>query len=202
MSATQQRKGILLAPHGSRYRPNLLHDLPGIDWRELPSVGGDEDLALFLIEADRGISQDDVADFQRIREMQIPTLIMVASLIPTQGEDRWDFDDIVLLAHRILEPVITPFLVLHDDHGIPSGLYDLARDVVIDQSSVKAIEHPADDALRELTADFKAEFLEEDFRDEDFTSGLRVIALPYLPERGVGIEEAKRFITTLLPVRP
>jgi len=202
MASFRTLKGILLAPESSRYHEAIQRDLPEVEWTSLTSAHGNEDLALLLIEADRGISAQEVEEFQRVRELQIPTLLLVASLIPEPGEDRWDFDDIVMLANRILEDVIAPYLVLHDDQGVPSGLYDLSRDVVIDRSGVEVVERPADAALKELTADFKSEWIEQDFQDDDFISGLRVVAIPYLPERHVGITEARMMITKLAKVQP
>ena len=179
----------------SRYTASIPRDFPQLTI----NAEGDVDLGLFILEADRGIAQEEIAAFQRFRDLQLPTLILVAGLWPQATEDSWDFDDMVMLINRVLEKAITPYLVLHDDDGVPSGLYDLARDLAIEQKGEMRNESEADLELKSLIVDFKEEWDEEDFQVEDFTSGLRVVAIPYVPERRVGVHEAQQLITTLQP---
>lgn len=177
----------------SRYTASIPRDFPQLTI----NAEGDVDLGLFILEADRGIAQEEIAAFQSFRDLQLPTLILVAGLWPQATEDSWDFDDMVMLINRVLENAITPYLVLHDDDGVPSGLYDLARDLAIEQRGEMRNESEADLELKSLIVDFKEEWDEEDFQVEDFTSGLRVVAIPYVPERRVGVHEAQQLITTL-----
>lgn len=188
----QIRTEFFLSPH-SRYLATIEADFPDLT----PASRDEAQFGLFVIEADRGLASDEIANFEKFRDLQLPTLILVAGLMPSANQDSWDFDDVVMLANRVLERVVTPFLVLHDENGLPSGLYDLDRDLVLEYRDGMRNEHPADSDLSELTAEFKAEWIEEDFHLEDFTSGLRVIAIPYLPERSVGVAEAREFIAKL-----
>jgi hypothetical protein len=163
------------------------------------------DLVVLNIAADRGISADEIKAFNELRERQIPAIILVSSLMPEDGiplaDDRWDFDDITMLITRTLEKPVAPYLVLHDDEGLPIGLYDLKGDCVINYSSDEGKIEESDQELKEVVRDFKTEFDEEDFTESDFTSGLRVVALPFIPERRIGVAEADRYLTTLLQVR-
>ena len=187
---------FFIAPE-SRYIAHIHQDFPNLT----PVTRDEAQIGLFVIEADRGLAPDQISSFQQFRDLQLPTLILVSGLMPDNDQDKWDFDDVVMLANRVLEKVVTPYLVLHDDEGIPSGLYDLERDLVLEQKDGRRIERVADSELSELITEFKAEWLEDDFRIEDFTSGLRVVAIPYLPERSVGELETRELITKLETTR-
>lgn len=193
--------GIILASSDSLYPKRIREDFPQVNWVDADSEKRTADLMLLVIEADRGISNEDIARFHSLRETQIPAIILITSLITDGESDRWDFDDLTMLANRTLEEVTTPYLVLHDDKGQPSGLYELATDTVIDYSVSPEERRPADEDLKTLTAEFGAEFREQDFDISDFISGLRVVALPYIPERKVGIAETVDLITRLEPIR-
>jgi len=164
------------------------------------------DLLILIIEADRGLSQDEISLFNRLRESQIPSIILVTSLIaadPKANEqDRWDFDDIVMLVNRTLEKGMAPYLVLHDDAGLPIGLYDLLEGSVINYSDGSGTREEADLELGELVKDFQEELDEESFVPSDFTSGLRVVTIPYIPERRIGIAETEHFLTMLRQAQP
>lgn len=194
--------GLIIASADSRYQNLIRADFPDVQWQSPETADQGADFVMMVIEADRGISTDEVSRFHALREAQIPALVLITSLL-TEGEsDRWDFDDLTMLANRTLEEVVTPYLVLHDESGQPSGLYELETNTIIDYSVTPAERRPADDELKALTADFRSEFIEADFEIQDFTSGLRVVALPYVPERGVGIAETARLITTLESIQP
>jgi len=190
----------LFAPENSRYRHSLqsMDAIGTIIDKSRPELFGEVDLAIFLIEADRGISNEEISTFQQIRELQLPTLILVASLLPdSKGSDQWDFDDVIMLVNRVLEPAITPFLVLHGDDGIPSGLFALARKKVIDYSGANPNEIEPESDLMNLTQEFRTEYEESGYSESDFISGLTVVALPFIPERGIGLVETAHLLTKL-----
>lgn len=190
----------LFAPENSRYRHSLqsMDAIGTIIDKSRPELFGEVDLAIFLIEADRGISNEEISTFQQIRELQLPTLILVASLLPdSKGSDQWDFDDVIMLVNRVLEPAITPFLVLHGDDGTPSGLFDLARKKVIDYSVASPSEIEPESDLMNLTEEFRTEYEESGYSESDFISGLTVVALPFIPERGIGLVETAHLLTKL-----
>ncbi|MBM3719092.1 MAG: hypothetical protein FJW51_00465 [Actinobacteria bacterium] len=190
----------LFAPENSRYRHSLqsMDAIGTIIDKSRPELFGEVDLAIFLIEADRGISNEEISTFQQIRELQLPTLILVASLLlDSKGSDQWDFDDVIMLVNRVLEPAITPFLVLHGDDGTPSGLFDLARKKVIDYSGANPNEIEPESDLMNLTQEFRTEYEESGYSESDFISGLTVVALPFIPERGIGLVETAHLLTKL-----
>jgi len=190
----------LFARENSRYRHSLqsMDAIGTIIDKSRPELFSEVDLAIFLIEADRGISNEEISTFQQIRELQLPTLILVASLLPdSKGSDQWDFDDVIMLVNRVLEPAITPFLVLHGDDGTPSGLFDLARQKVIDYSVATPSEIEPESDLMNLTEEFRTEYEESGYSESDFISGLTVVALPFIPERGIGLVETAHLLTKL-----
>lgn len=196
---------LLIAPTPSPYAEALIRDVAEIEVLRHDEVSSEAhfDLVFFLIHADRGISQAEIDRFNRVRELQIPTLVLVAlSHDKEVDQDQWDFDDVVMLANRVLEKVVTPFLVLHDDDGAPVGLYYLEQDSVIDYSKEEPRLTPADPELSEIVAEFKSEFEEEEFMVDDFLTGLRTIAIPYIPERNIGNTEIKSFVTKLQQAQP
>lgn len=219
MAEIRNLRALIIAPEESRYLDDLRREYPSIRLESYDETKnpGQFDLTILIIQADRGISQSEISAFNRARESQIPSMVLVASLMPTptlissesltssqaaiHGDDRWDFDDVVMLINRTLEPSITPYLVLHDPAGAPIGLYDLARELVLDYSSGSVHEELPDDELKELVSEFKREFDEEGFDLADFTSGLRTVALPFVPERSIGLAELDHFLTMLRQVQ-
>lgn len=198
---------MLIAPPDAPINARITEDFSsigvGVDlvsYDQSDDISGCEFL-LLIIAADRGISTDEIKAFNELRERQIPALVLVTSLMPEDGiplaDDRWDFDDITMLISRTLEKPVTPFLVLHDDAGMPIGLYDLKEDQVLDYSTGRSVIVASDEELREVVSEFKIEFDDEDFTDEDFLSGLRIVAIPFVPERGIGIDQSARYLTML-----
>ena len=212
-------QALIIAPEESRYVDDIRRGFPSLEIRSCDETlnPAQFDLALLVIHADRGISQSEISTFNRVREFQIPSIVLVASLMPSPpliastsltspqadlgSEDRWDFDDVVMLINRTLEPSITPYLVLHDPAGAPIGLFDLGGEMVLDYSSGSAHEEQPDLELNELVSEFKQEYEAEGFDPSDFTSGLRVVALPFVPERAIGIAELGHFLTMLQQVQ-
>lgn len=194
----------LFAPADSTYRQILLeHPISSqaigtVIGPERLELIGEVDVIIYIIEADKGLSPSDIELFQHVRQFQVPTLILVTSLAPQLSEsDRWDFDDVMLLVNRVLEPSFAPFLVLHGEDGSPSGLFDLSHLSVINNSAdTPSISEPDEDLLA-LTKDFKDEFDESGFLMEDFSSGLSVMALPFIPEKGIGWDQLSEILTTL-----
>lgn len=200
-------RGVLIAPPGSHLSRPLIagtHE-KGLRLELVPFEAvantSQYDLIVVIIAADRGISAAEIEAFNQLRERQIPALLLVTSLLPHDGitlaDDRWDFDDITMLISRTLEKPVTPFLVLHDDAGLPIALYDLKKEKVLNYSTGSAVEEESDQELKEIVKEFKVEFDDEDFADDDFTTGLRVVAIPFIPERGIGIDQSVRLLTML-----
>jgi hypothetical protein len=125
--------------------------------------------------------------WNHISERQFPRLLIVNGLELSDI----DFDDIVMIANRVLEPVVTPYLVLHDEIGEPIGLISLVTNQVHDYSAMTIKEYPADDELLNLITDFRTEYLEqiEGLDEDSFRAGLLVPAIPLVQFRGIGRSE-------------
>ena len=128
-----------------------------------------------------------------IAERQVPRIVIVNGL----EMNEIDFDDIVLIANRVLEPVITPYLVLHDEVGEPVGLISLTDYKVRDYSTKEVNIYDADDELQSLVTDFKKELEEStiEFDIDAFQAGLIVPALPLVSSRQIGVEEFRSYLT-------
>ena len=156
----------------------------------------ESDAAIFIVSASDGISAPDIETWNSARELYIPSLIMITEL--TNGEV--DFDDMSAIAGRMLDPVQTPFLVLHDDAGNPTALINLESLKLSDYSTGNRIERESDPEHKVLVFDFRKEFLEaiEEFGESSFEEGLSFPAIPFIPENGLGSFE----IATLLNKLP
>lgn len=161
---------------------------------DLAKLSG-KSIALFLINAQIGIPPNLVAYWDCARELQLPRLILVAGL--TDGEI--DFDDIVMIANRILDPVVTPFLVLHAENGRPNGLINIATSQTYNYSTAPTTITAADPDLITLVSEFAAEYREqlEEFGDAGFADGLLFPCIPFIPELQIGIAEAQSYITLI-----
>lgn len=145
-----------------------------------------------IVNAKTGVSKEMVEFWQYLSERQFPRLLIVNGLELSEI----DFDDIVLIANRVLEQTITPYLVLHDELGEPSGLISLSDLTVIDCSASTPTCYPADSELIALVSEFQSEYLEqiEEFQESGFESGLLVPAIPLVQSRGIGVNEIQSYL--------
>ena len=145
-----------------------------------------------VISAQSGVSKSMIEFWNYINERQYPRIVIVTGLEFSES----DFDDIVLIANRVLEPVTTPFLVLHDELGEPTGLISLSDMIVFDYSQKQMIQYPADTELQALVSEFKDEFdaQTEDFQTDGFISGLEVPAIPIVLNKEIGVAQVKKYL--------
>ena len=157
------------------------------------------DLALVLINAQEGVSQQLAQWWSVAREKQIPRLIVVTDI--DNGEI--DFDDIVLIANRILDPVLTPYLVLHGENGEATGIISLESLETPDYSTTPPTRSPAENDLVELVNDFRTEFFahRDEFGDAGFADGLLFPAIPYISKFGIGRAEITSYLKLITPTR-
>lgn len=150
------------------------------------------DACALVINAKTGVSQEMIIFWNYLAERQFPRLVIVNGLELSEI----DFDDIAMIANRVLEQVVTPFLVLHDDLGEPIGLISLDDLHVHDYSQKSFDRYPADQELKELITDFREEYLDQTngLDDSSLQSGLVVPALPLIESRGIGIAEIQRYL--------
>lgn len=153
------------------------------------------DVAIFIVSAIDGISPENIEHWQLARELYIPSLILITDL--SNGEV--DFDDMSAIASRMLDEVITPYLVLHDDAGNPSALIDLDTLRLSDYSNNTRSERESDPEHKVLVFEFRKEFLEklEEFGDSGFQDGLSFPAIPFIPSNNLGSFEIASLLNKL-----
>jgi len=155
----------------------------------------DSDAAIFIVSAIDGISTSDIELWNLARELYIPSLILITEL--SNGDT--DFDDMSAIAGRMLDPVQTPYLVLHDDNGNPTALINLDTLKLSDYSNGGRSERESDPEHKVLVFEFRKEYLEaiEEFGESGFQDGLSFPALPFIPSNGLGSYEIASLLNKL-----
>lgn len=153
------------------------------------------DAFLMAISAKTGVSAQMIELWEHFADRQIPRMIVVNGLEFSET----DFDDIVLIANRVLENVITPYLVLHDDLGEPSGLISLSDNLVYDYSAEDPRSYPADDELTSIVSEFRDEFIlaTSEMDRSAYSQGLLVPAIPYVASKQMGKSQIQYFASLL-----
>jgi translation elongation factor EF-G len=152
----------------------------------------ESELAIFAINPAAGIDQETIDLWNALSDYQLPRLVVVNEL---DGSDS-DFDDAVLLANRVFDQLVTPYLVLHNDAGDPTALIDLQSLEIVDYTTQPASRRDSDPEHKELVADFRNEYLEaiEDAGEKAFEAGLLFPAIPVVITKGIGVDIVKSFI--------
>ena len=156
----------------------------------------ESDLAIFAIDPSAGIDQATIDLWQSLDEYQVPRLVVVTHLEKLEA----DFDDAVMIATRVFDQMTTPYLVLHDEAGLPAALIGLADLQIIDYSTQPSITRSSDVEHQTLVQEFRDEYLElvAAAGDNAFTAGLLFPAIPLWIERGIGIDIVEGFIKQLV----
>ena len=156
----------------------------------------ESDLAIFAIDPSAGIDQATIDLWQSLDEYQVPRLVVVTHLEKLEA----DFDDAVMIATRVFDQMTTPYLVLHDEAGLPAALIGLADLQIIDYSTQPSITRSSDVEHQTLVQEFREEYLElvAAAGDNAFTAGLLFPAIPLWIERGIGIDIVEGFIKQLV----
>jgi hypothetical protein len=146
----------------------------------------DIDCAIFAVNPSAGIDELTIKKWEEFNEYLTPR-IMVALALP--GAEL-DFDDAVLLANRVFDQMVTPFLVLHGDDGAPAALISLEDLSVRNYLHGIAVLSESEPEHRELVADFQQEYKEtiENAGDDAFQAGLLFPAIPINIENQIGID--------------
>lgn len=153
------------------------------------------DVAIFAINPAAGIDNETIELWRAFDEFQTPRMVLVTVL---EGMEM-DFDDAVLIANRVFDPVITPYLVLHGESGAPIGTISLADLTTKDYSTTPPTVGESDDELRELVKDFRDEYLDQVMEMEDgaFAAGIIFPAIPVNLANGLGLDIVERYLVEL-----
>ena len=156
----------------------------------------ESDLAIFAIDPSAGIDQATIDLWQSLDEYQVPRLVVVTHLEKLEA----DFDDAVMIATRVFDQMITPYLVLHDDAGMPAALIGLSDLEIIDYSTNPTTIRNSEEEHRTLVQEFRDEYLEllEASGEDAFSAGLMFPAVPLWIERGIGVDIVNDYMQQLL----
>ena len=156
----------------------------------------ESDLAIFAIDPSAGIDQATIALWQSLDEYQVPRLVVVTHLEKLEA----DFDDAVMIATRVFDQMIAPYLVLHDEAGIPAALISLSDLQITDYSTNPKTIKGSEEEHQTLVQEFRDEYLEllADSGDNAFEAGLLFPAIPLWIERGIGVDIVESYIKKLV----
>lgn len=150
------------------------------------------DLAIFAINPAAGIDAATILSWEMLSEFQIPRIVVVTSL---EGSEA-DFDDAVLVANRVFDQLITPYLVLHSDAGAPVALISLESQEITDFTTNPPAVLQSDPEHHEIISTFRDEYLEliEASGELAFEAGLLFPAIPLILEKNLGVEIVQSYI--------
>jgi hypothetical protein len=157
------------------------------------------DVAIFIVSANHGIISADLEEWRRARELYIPSIVAISDLTASEI----DFEDMSAIATKMLDPVVTPYLVLHSDSGSPVALIDLETHKVLDYSKSLLVIRDADAEHIDLVNEFRLEYLEavQDAGEDSFAAGLLFPALPWIEDRQIGVEQIKSYLNQIPVIR-
>ena len=158
-------------------------------------VIADSDLAIFAINPAAGIDQATINQWQSLSDYQLPRLVIVNEL---EGSDA-DFEDAIMLANRVFDQLVTPFLVLHAENGNPIALISLSDLQVTDFSTNPPTVSAGEHEHEEMVAEFREEYLEDvaGAGEGAFAAGLLFPAIPIVLSNGLGVDIVKSYIAQL-----
>ena len=104
-----------------------------------------------------------------------------------------------MVANRVFDQLVTPYLVLHDDVGSPAALIRLEDLSILDYSTKPMTVKPCDPEHEELVKEFRDEFLEQmsEMSYGAFAAGILFPAIPLNVTSGIGVDIVQSFIEQL-----
>ena len=178
--------------HQSAHPAEVAHEFGGLTDQD---SAAECDLAIFAINPSHGIAAESIAQWDALNDSMVPRLIVVTGLENPAA----DFDDAVLLANRVFDQTVTPYLVLHDDLGVPCALITLNDLQIIDYAMTPPTIHSSDPEHQQLVSEFRIEYLAQmELMGEDgFAAGLLFPAIPLWLDRQIGIDIVRGYINRL-----
>jgi hypothetical protein len=156
----------------------------------------ESDGAIFMVSARNGIIRADSLEWSEARELYIPSIVVITDL---SAENETDFEDMALIAGKILDPVVTPYLVLHLDDATPIALIDLVTQRIHDQSTGFREIRESDSEHQEVIGEFRDEYLEalEAAGDDAFENALIFPAIPWVVSNNLGLLEIAEYLNRI-----
>lgn len=158
-------------------------------------ISPEADLAIFSIDPSAGVDQKTIEQWRELDEYQIPRLVVVVGLEKQEA----DFDDAVMIANRVFDQMATPFLVLHDDAGLPIALIDLEDLTILNYSQTPPLRTTSEEEHQTLVQEFREEYLElfSSLGKDSFNAGLLFPAIPLWIEKGIGVDIVRKYISEI-----
>ena len=160
----------------------------------------ESELAIFVVDPAAGISPETISLWQGLDDFQIPRMVVVTHL----ENQIADFDDAVMLASRVFDQIVTPYLVLHDDAGFPCALISLETHEITDYSHKEHEVTMSSEEHQILISEFRQEYLEqmESSGDNAFAAGLLFPAVPLWIEKELGVNIIHNYIDEIEKALP
>jgi hypothetical protein len=154
------------------------------------------DVAIFLVSAKDGIVRADSDKWLMARDLYIPSIVVITDL---SAANDTDFEDMAAIAGRILDPVVTPYLVLHLDDGSPVALIDLVTQEIREYVSGSLTTRTSEYEHQEVIAEFREEYLEqlEAAGEDAFENGLLYPAIPWIHGNPMGLIEIAEYLNRI-----
>jgi translation elongation factor EF-G len=164
----------------------------GVTSAELESA----DVAVFLVSAKDGIVRADSDKWLVARDLYIPSIVVITDLSAT---NETDFEDMAAIAGRILDPVVTPYLVLHQEDGSPIALIDLLTQKIRDYSTGVLVHGDSEHEHQDVVSEFRDEYQEliEATGEEAFENGLLYPAIPWIQGGAMGLLEIADYLNRI-----
>ena len=159
------------------------------------SPESESDLAIFAINPSAGIDQQAIENWAALDDFQIPRMVVVNGL---EGQEL-DFEDAVMVANRVFDQLVTPYLVLHDDDGEAAALIRLQDLQIIDYTKNPPQLRASDPEHEELVREFREEYfdLTSEMDEGAFAAGILFPAIPINLIKGIGVDVVHSYIDLL-----
>lgn len=153
------------------------------------------DCAIFAVNPSMGIDQATIDIWSAYDEFQTPRILVVTHLENQEA----DFDDAVMVANRVFDLMATPYLVLHDEAGLPCALISLETMQILDYNTVPPTQRPCDPEHEVLVQEFRDEYLEltSSLGEGAFAAGVLFPAIPIWIEKTLGVDIVKNYLQQL-----
>ncbi|MCX6438325.1 MAG: hypothetical protein NTZ06_06760 [Actinobacteria bacterium] len=163
-------------------------------------IESESELAIFVVDPAAGISPETISLWQGLDDFQIPRMVVVTHLENQVA----DFDDAVMLASRVFDQIVTPYLVLHDDAGFPCALISLETLEITDYSHNEHEVTMSTEEHQILISEFRLEYVEQiaSSGENAFAAGLLFPAVPLWIERELGVNIIRQYIDQIEKALP
>ena len=150
------------------------------------------DVAIFCVNPSMGIDQETIDIWSAFDEFQTPRILVVTHLENQEA----DFDDAVMLANRVFDFMATPYLVLHDEVGLPCALISLETMQILDYSTLPPTQRPCEPEHEILVQEFREEYLEltSSLGEGAFAAGVLFPAIPIWIEKNLGLDIVNSYL--------